>query len=100
MGFNNFCSPVSCIADVNIDCPIDLQVRTEYRIIACKSSCQVTNSDEDCCRGNFNKHTLCKSSKSAKYFEKKCPNAFSKKYDEAKKYYCYTNAVPYRITFG
>lgn len=83
------CQPVGCtpsLREIDLWCPEINQVnRTVNGTVYewCRSDCQRTGSDEDCCRGEFNDTPQnCKGSSG--FFGKHCPLGFSYAYDDHK----------------
>lgn len=54
------CGTAACNGDLRSNCPNNLAVRANGRIVACSSACQVFNTDQYCCRGNYVKAATCK----------------------------------------
>ncbi|CAK9327907.1 unnamed protein product [Citrullus colocynthis] len=68
------CLSVNYRADVNKDCPKELQVKSNDEVIACKSACLAFNQPRDCCSGEFNDPNKCKPTEFSKFFKDRCPN--------------------------
>lgn len=92
------CLSVNCRADVNKDCPKELQVKSNDEVIACKSACLAFNQPRDCCTGEFNDPNKCKPTEFSKFFKDRCPNAYSYAYDDSSVFSC-DNKPNYVITF-
>ncbi|MCD7447453.1 hypothetical protein HAX54_029719 [Datura stramonium] len=83
-GGSGNCSNVQCSSDMNLQCPQELQVKTNNgSVIACKSACLAFNKPEYCCTGEFNNPKICKPTKYSQYFKIACPDAYSYAYDDA-----------------
>ncbi|EPS69802.1 hypothetical protein M569_04964 [Genlisea aurea] len=54
------CSAVNCTADVNLDCPPELQVVKDGAVVACKSACLAFDWLQYCCTGDYNNPQVCK----------------------------------------
>lgn len=98
-GAKSRCREISCIADINYDCPEDLVVRYEEVPIGCRSACDVFETDEYCCKGDHNSTDTCKPSQYSKIFKQRCPQAQSFKFDNINSVFsCQTHN--YLITFS
>jgi hypothetical protein len=98
-GTGYWCTAVDCLVDLNIQCPVDLQVLDGVEIVGCKSSCLEYGTDEECCLGEFNDLETCKNSTSAAYFKSNCPKAYSYPYDDGTSTFTCFNAN-YDLLFG
>ncbi|KAE8720503.1 Thaumatin-like protein 1 [Hibiscus syriacus] len=78
------CSYVGCVSDLNLMCPVGLQVRSndKKRVVACKSACFAFNSPRYCCIGDFGNPQSCKPTAYSKIFKTACPKAYSYAYDD------------------
>lgn len=47
------CSTVGCDSNVKATCPKELVVKASGKTVGCCSACDVFNTNEYCCRGNF-----------------------------------------------
>ncbi|KAL5214432.1 hypothetical protein ABZP36_003584 [Zizania latifolia] len=45
------CSAAGCDGDLRQDCPSELAVKVNGRTVACRSACDVFDTDQYCCRG-------------------------------------------------
>ncbi|URE28639.1 Thaumatin family, partial [Musa troglodytarum] len=77
------CNSTSCPVNVNAQCPQELQVTApDGGVVGCKSACLAFNTDEYCCRGQYDKPDTCKPSDYSKIFKNACPQAYSYAYDD------------------
>ncbi|KAM1565179.1 hypothetical protein PS2_039180 [Malus domestica] len=78
------CSYAGCVSDLNMMCPVGLQVRSHdnRRVVACKSACSAFNSPRYCCTGSFGSPQSCKPTAYSKIFKAACPKAYSYAYDD------------------
>ncbi|KAJ3872331.1 thaumatin family-domain-containing protein [Lentinula edodes] len=88
---NTSCSTASCPADLNSDCPADLQVLdSSGAVVGCNSACNA-NLDGDqpdsanCCTGSHDTAANCSPSGITDYdfFKDACPNSYVYAYDES-----------------
>ncbi|XP_011039126.1 PREDICTED: thaumatin-like protein [Populus euphratica] len=78
------CSYAGCVSDLNLMCPLGLQVRSKdnRRVVACKSACFAFNSPRYCCTGRFGTPQACKPTAYSRIFKAACPKAYSYAYDD------------------
>ncbi|KAL7152891.1 hypothetical protein ABFS83_04G128600 [Erythranthe nasuta] len=78
------CSYAGCVSDLNMMCPVGLQVRShdKKKVVACKSACFAFNSPRYCCTGSFGNPQTCKPTAYSKIFKTACPKAYSYAYDD------------------
>lgn len=76
------CSAVGCDADVRPKCPSELSMKAKGKVIACRSACDVFDTDEYCCRGVYGNPVTCKPTYYSKLFKEACPNSYSYAYDD------------------
>ncbi|XVF39398.1 hypothetical protein PTKIN_Ptkin01aG0031600 [Pterospermum kingtungense] len=76
------CSFIGCDSDLRETCPSDLAVKANGKVIACRSACDVFNTDEYCCRGAYGGPGVCKPTSYSKKFKAACPSAYSYAYDD------------------
>ncbi|PKI52837.1 thaumatin-like protein [Punica granatum] len=77
------CSYAGCISDLNMMCPVGLQVRSrDNTVVACKSACSAFNSPRYCCTGKFGTPQACKPTAYSRIFKTACPKAYSYAYDD------------------
>nr|GEW10614.1 hypothetical protein [Tanacetum cinerariifolium] len=96
-----YCRYVGCVSDLNVMCPVGLQVRSlddKRRVVACKSACSVFKSPRFCCTGNYGNAFTCKATAYSKIFKVACPRAYSYAYDDATSVATCTSAS-YLLTF-
>lgn len=99
-----FCGVAGCGTDLNPNCPSVLQENdSSGHIVACKSACEVFNTDQFCCRGAFGTSATCNPANwpvdYAKYFKSNCPNAYSYAYDDPTSTF-QDKGANFQITFG
>ncbi|URE28638.1 Thaumatin family [Musa troglodytarum] len=93
------CNSTSCPVNVNAQCPQELQVTApDGGVVGCKSACLAFNTDEYCCRGQYDKPDTCKPSDYSKIFKNACPQAYSYAYDDRSSTFTCVGAN-YDITF-
>ncbi|XVE69825.1 hypothetical protein DITRI_Ditri10aG0022800 [Diplodiscus trichospermus] len=83
VGGSGDCGYAGCVADLNINCPVELQVRDSGSTVACKSACAAFNTAEFCCTGNHSTPQTCLPTKYSEMFKKACPRAYTYAYDDA-----------------
>ncbi|CAG9855906.1 unnamed protein product [Phyllotreta striolata] len=97
------CQEAQCKKYLNDQCPNELKLNEDGKVIGCKSACLAFNTDEYCCRGAHGTSETCKSSDwpkdYPKYFKTQCPDAYSYAYDDHKSTFT-CRAEKYTITFG
>ncbi|XP_044737462.1 pathogenesis-related protein 5-like [Chrysoperla carnea] len=97
------CKRAACSHDFREDCPDELRQTIDDRTVGCKSACLAFDTDQYCCRGQYDKPETCKSSDFPqdypKFFKDRCPDAYSYAYDDNKSTFT-CNAPAYLITFG
>ncbi|KAG9152107.1 hypothetical protein Leryth_017687 [Lithospermum erythrorhizon] len=76
------CSAAGCDADLRNSCPQELSVKANGKTIACRSACDVFDTDEYCCRGLHGNPSTCQPTYYSKLFKKACPTAYSYAYDD------------------
>ncbi|KAI6683502.1 hypothetical protein NL676_029415 [Syzygium grande] len=77
------CSYAGCVSDLNMMCPVGLQVRShDNRVVACKSACFAFNSPRYCCTGSFGNPQSCKPTAYSRIFKTACPKAYSYAFDD------------------
>ena len=94
------CSSAGCVSDLNMMCPVGLQVRSHdnRHVVACKSACSAFNSPQYCCTGTFATPQSCKPTAYSRIFKVACPRAYSYAYDDPTSISTCTNGN-YIITF-
>ncbi|CAJ0575716.1 unnamed protein product, partial [Mesorhabditis spiculigera] len=70
-----------CVDDLISNCPNELQVLSEGRLVACNSPCHVFKSDLHCCRGKYNTSSACPVSAYGAVFKMMCPASYSYPFD-------------------
>ncbi|KAI3424679.1 uncharacterized protein J3R85_010435 [Psidium guajava] len=71
------CSNAGCDGDLRSNCPSELAVKSDGKVIACNSACDAFNKDEYCCRGAFGTAETCQPSNYSRAFKSACPDAYS-----------------------
>ncbi|KAJ1419956.1 Thaumatin family [Sesbania bispinosa] len=56
------CSTAGCDGDLRKNCPSQLAAKQGDKVFACRSACDVFNTDEYCCRGAYESRGACLSS--------------------------------------
>ncbi|TVU19003.1 hypothetical protein EJB05_35126, partial [Eragrostis curvula] len=94
------CSAAGCFAggDLRDTCPPELAVKVGGRTVACRSACDVFDTDRYCCRGVYGGPATCKPTVYSSKFKDACPTAYSYAYDDPSSLFTCTNA-DYVITF-
>lgn len=94
------CSYAGCVSDLNMMCPVGLQVRSRdmKRVVACKSACSAFNSPRYCCTGTYGSPQACKPTAYSRIFKTACPKAYSYAYDDPTSIATCTRAS-YLVTF-
>ncbi|KAI0519661.1 hypothetical protein KFK09_007115 [Dendrobium nobile] len=82
VGGTGKCEQAGCIGDLREDCPVELAKKVGGRTVACRSACDVFNTDEYCCRGLFGNPSTCQPTFYSKKFKAACPTAYSYAYDD------------------
>ncbi len=94
------CVRIGCSFQNLANCPRDLKVMHKGLVVGCKSACARYNTDEACCRNQFDDPNKCKSSEFANYFKSQCPQAYSFAYnDQFSTYTCKSDNSGYDVTF-
>ncbi|KAH7852923.1 hypothetical protein Vadar_031008 [Vaccinium darrowii] len=95
------CRPAGCVSDLNMMCPVGLQVRShdKRRVVACKSACSAFNSPRYCCTGRFGSPQSCKPTAYSRIFKAACPRAYSYAYDDPSSIATCTGGANYLLTF-
>ncbi|XP_073134207.1 pathogenesis-related protein 5-like [Henckelia pumila] len=99
-GGSGDCKYAGCVADVNGNCPKELQVVGEGggAVVACKSACAAFDRPEFCCTGQYSTARTCSPTQYSQIFKNACPAAYSYAYDDATSTFTCTGA-DYFITF-
>nr|XP_016471597.1 PREDICTED: pathogenesis-related protein 5-like [Nicotiana tabacum] len=98
-GGSGDCQYASCIADVNGNCPKELQVLDNSgKVVACKSACAQFNKPEYCCTGDHATPQTCQPTHYSQLFKNACPTAYSYAYDHASSTFTCSGS-DYLITF-
>jgi hypothetical protein len=92
------CSAAGCDGDLRRTCPSELAVRAGGRTVACRSACDVFNTDQYCCRGQFGNPATCQPTFYSKKFKEACPTAYSYAYDDPTSIFTCSDA-DYVVTF-
>ncbi|PIN01058.1 hypothetical protein CDL12_26437 [Handroanthus impetiginosus] len=98
-GGSGDCQSAGCVADVNVNCPKELQVVDDSGgVVACKSACAAFNTPEYCCSGDHSTPQTCSPTNYSKLFKNACPTAYSYAYDDLSST-CTCIGADYLITF-
>lgn len=92
------CSIAGCDGDLRKTCPSQLSVKTNGKTVACRSACDVFNTDQYCCRGVYGNSATCRPTSYSMLFKAACPNAYSYAYDDPSSIFTCSGA-DYIITF-
>ncbi|KAK3039176.1 hypothetical protein RJ639_026709 [Escallonia herrerae] len=76
------CSTAGCDGDLRQNCPRELQRRANGKVVACRSACDVFDTDEYCCRGVHGNSATCQPTYYSKLFKEACPTSYSYAYDD------------------
>ncbi|XP_051123624.1 pathogenesis-related thaumatin-like protein 3.5 [Andrographis paniculata] len=98
-GGSGDCQYAGCMADVNRNCPAELQVVDgDGAVVACKSACEAFGKEEYCCTGEFASPETCPPTDYSRVFKTACPTAYSYAYDDLTST-CTCTGADYVITF-
>ncbi|WOL12297.1 pathogenesis-related protein 5-like isoform X2 [Canna indica] len=92
------CSAAGCDGDLRENCPSDLAIKVDGETVACRSACDVFNTDEYCCRGAFGNPDTCRPTYYSEIFKQACPGAYSYAYDDPTSIFTCTDA-DYIVSF-
>ncbi|KAJ3687867.1 hypothetical protein LUZ61_017031 [Rhynchospora tenuis] len=92
------CSVAGCDGDLRLNCPNELAVKFNGRTVACRSACDVFDTDQYCCRGLYGNSVTCQPTYYSKIFKDACPAAYSYAYDDPTSIFICSDA-DYIITF-
>jgi hypothetical protein len=93
------CSAAGCDGDLRDSCPPELAVKVDGGgTVACRSACDVFNTDQYCCRGQFGNPVTCQPTFYSKKFKAACPTAYSYAYDDPTSIFTCSSS-DYIITF-
>ncbi|XP_024959592.1 pathogenesis-related protein 5-like [Cynara cardunculus var. scolymus] len=76
------CSVAGCGTDLRANCPSELAFRSSGKIVACRSACNVFDSDQYCCKGVYDNPVTCMPTNYSRVFKTACPLAYSYAYDD------------------
>lgn len=98
------CIPTGCVSNLLNTCPTVLQDKVNGTEVGCLTACDVFNTDQYCCRGQWGSRTTCIPTQwpvdYAAIFKKAEPAAYSYVYDDQSSVYTCSGGCDYRITFG
>ncbi|KAG8389973.1 hypothetical protein BUALT_Bualt01G0035100 [Buddleja alternifolia] len=98
-GGSGDCQTAGCVADLNANCPKELQqVGDGGAVVACKSACAAFNKPEYCCTGDHSTAATCPPTDYSRIFKTACPTAYSYAYDDQSST-CTCTGSDYVITF-
>ncbi|KAL3514597.1 hypothetical protein ACH5RR_027314 [Cinchona calisaya] len=97
-GGSGDCQYAGCLADLNENCPKELQVTDSGTVVACRSACEAFNTPQYCCTGEHSTPEKCSPTDYSKMFKNACPSAYSYAYDDASST-CTCVGSNYLITF-
>ncbi|VYS63117.1 unnamed protein product [Arabidopsis thaliana] len=96
---NPACISSGCMVDLNKTCPNDLKEFSRRGLVACKSACRQSASDENCCTNYFKYKQTCKPTPYVQNFDRACPSAYSYPFSGNNSTFTCTNSTDYVITF-
>ncbi|KMT18370.1 hypothetical protein BVRB_2g025240 [Beta vulgaris subsp. vulgaris] len=76
------CGVAECEVDLNVCCPSALVVKTQGKVVGCKSPCLATGFPRYCCTGEFSEAEKCQPTVFGRLFKAVCPRAYSHPFDE------------------
>ncbi|XP_016512056.1 pathogenesis-related thaumatin-like protein 3.5 [Nicotiana tabacum] len=76
------CSSAGCDSDLRPNCPSELALKLNNKTIACRSACNVFDTDEYCCRGAYSSPVSCLPTNYSRIFKTACPVAYSFAFDD------------------
>lgn len=85
------CPVVGCKANLLQNCPKPLEFRGLHGngpIVGCKSGCLAFNTDEFCCRNQYNSAKTCHGNTYSQYFKHACPATFTYAHDTSLMHDC------------
>lgn len=92
------CGVAGCDRDLRADCPSELAIKSNGKVVGCRSACDVFDKDEYCCRGVFGNPMTCQPTFYSKKFKDACPTAYSYAYDDPTSIFTCT-AADYVVSF-
>lgn len=97
------CSVAGCDGDLRRNCPAELALKRtvdndDDHVVACRSACDVFDTDEYCCRGVHGNPLTCQPTYYSRMFKKACPAAYSYAYDDPTSIFTCSGA-DYIVTF-
>ncbi|XP_052193234.1 pathogenesis-related thaumatin-like protein 3.5 isoform X2 [Diospyros lotus] len=76
------CSVAGCDSDLRANCPSELAFKSDGKTVACRSACNVFDTDEYCCRGKYADPDSCRPTNYSRAFKQACPAAYSFAHDD------------------
>lgn len=92
------CTVAGCDSDLRKNCPKELATNSGGKTVACRSACEVFDTDEYCCRGLYGNSAVCRPTYYSKKFKDACPTAYSYAYDDPTSVFT-CSGTDYVITF-
>lgn len=92
------CSIAGCDHDLRSNCPNELAVKVNGKVVGCRSACDVFNTDAYCCRGVYGNPVICQPTFYSKKFKEACPTAYSYAYDDPTSIFT-CSGTDYVVTF-
>lgn len=92
------CTVAGCDTDLLNSCPAELALRSGKSVVACRSACDVFDTDQYCCRGVYGNPVTCAPTYYSQKFKAACPGAYSYAYDDPTSIFTCTDS-DYVITF-
>ncbi|KAL6868351.1 hypothetical protein ACP4OV_015196 [Aristida adscensionis] len=98
------CSAAGCRSDLRDSCPPELAVKAKEphgrtATVACRSACDVFDTDEYCCRGRHGGPSTCPPTAYSKTFKAACPAAYSYAYDDPSSLFTCSSDADFHIAF-
>lgn len=93
-----YCRVAGCDGDLRASCPSELAVKSNGKVVGCRSACDEFNMDEYCCRGIYGNPKICQPTYYSKKFKEACPTAYSYAYDDPTSIFT-CSGTDYVITF-
>lgn len=92
------CTVAGCDGDLRLSCPPELSLKAGGRTVACRSACDVFDSDQYCCRGVYGNPVRCGPTGYSTGFKQACPAAYSYAYDDPTSLFT-CSSTDYIVTF-
>lgn len=93
------CKESTCLLNINTDCPAELQVKDGSEVVGCSSACTMFKTDQYCCTNAYSTPETCRPTEYSRFFEEKCPQAYSYVFDDQNSTFTCSSRPDYLITF-